>query len=236
MLHYQPKIDLTTGTDGRRRGARPLAAPRARTAPAQSPSSRWSSGPTSASSSPTRCSRWRWPRTAAWSDMGLEVPVAVNLSRRSLLDPTLPSVGGRQPRRARRRAEHARPRDHRDDDRQRAGGRPTRSCASSAGSGSRSPWTTSAPATPRCPTSRTCRSTSSRSTGASSATSPTKAPGTRSWSGPPSSWHTTSGCPSWPRASRTPPPSAAWAPCTATWPRASTSPARCRPPSSVPGW
>ena len=40
VLHYQPKVDLETGRDDRRRGADPLAAPGARAGAAASGSSR----------------------------------------------------------------------------------------------------------------------------------------------------------------------------------------------------
>ena len=45
VLHYQPKLDLASGRDRRRRGARPLGAPRARAARRRARSSRWPSRP-----------------------------------------------------------------------------------------------------------------------------------------------------------------------------------------------
>ena len=95
-----------------------------------------------------------------WYDAGLVVPVAVNVSPRSVIEGELPDLVADLARRPRRAAAPAAPRVHREHAGQRpdpGDGGAARRCTTSA-SGSRS--TTSAPATPRSATSSTCRWTS----------------------------------------------------------------------------
>ena len=138
---------------------------------AWSASSAWPGGSTRPTARCRRVTSWRSPsrpgqlgritdlvlreglrRARAWRDAGRELPVAVNLSFRTVVDPTFPrplaatargGAGARQP-------------DHAGDPRGQHGGR-ARAVAGHTCAGWRSwaygwRWTTSAPATPRCPT------------------------------------------------------------------------------------
>ena len=86
---------------------------------------------------------------AEWARQGVTVPISVNVSARSLLDPRLPADVAELLRRHRVPAAPARPGDHRDGGDERAGGRSTRCSPACAPAACGSPSTTSAPASRR---------------------------------------------------------------------------------------
>ena len=86
---------------------------------------------------------------ADWCAAGMDLPVSVNVSARSLLDATLPGAGRRRAAPAPDAAAPAGPGDHRDGGGQRTGDRRRGACRACVTSASSSPWTTSAPATRR---------------------------------------------------------------------------------------
>ena len=92
-----------------------------------------------------------------WSDDGLVLGMAVNVSTRNLLDLTLPDEVDTLLRAARRPGRAARARDHRDDDHGRPAARQGRARAPERDGRRASPSTTSAPATRRSPGCATCR-------------------------------------------------------------------------------
>ena len=207
---------------GQRRAGGLLPAQGGAAGPARwSASSAWPAGSTRRTARSPRRTSWRWPSTPASSagsprwcsgracaaagtgrDAGQPLPVAVNLSARTLIDPHFPDrVAG-----AARPSTACRPQlltlEITEDGV--LGRAPTgrcRPCAGCATSASGWRWTTSAPATRRCPTCAGCRCTRSRSTARSCrAWRPTRATWRSSgrWSTCPGS----SAWPWWPRAWR----------------------------------
>ena len=74
------------------RGAGPLASPRARPPhPGPVPARPWNA-PASCPPSPTRCSTRRCRPADSWREAGFDLPIAVNVSPRSLLDPRFPAT------------------------------------------------------------------------------------------------------------------------------------------------
>ena len=144
-------------------------------------------------------------------------------------------LGRGQPRRARRLAEHAGPRDHRDDDRQRAGGHrrdPARAPPPRRqGVPGRLRHRLLLAGLPQGPADRRAQDRPELRPAPHRRGVPglDPGPGHRRAGAQPRSVRRGRG-----RGGRRP-PSAGWTRCTATSRRVSTSPARCRPPSSVPG-
>ena len=232
VLHYQPKVDLD---DGRGRPAsrrwcagthptRGLIPPDEFIPLAEQHRPDPAADDAGCSTPALRAGRARGATRAA------TLPVAVNLSARSLLDAQLPDeVAALLDAAAASPAALLAARDHRERDHGRPRARAGVLRALRRAGRRALPSTTSAPATRRWPTSSACRSTSSRSTARSCATM-TRRPRRRAHRAlARSTSATTSGCASSPRASRTPTP--ADAPARARLrrrPRATTSAGRFR--------